>query len=100
MGQTITETIKNITDAPANKGLLGLIKHEGFHKEKGKLLPALDIPLKDHDGAVYGLKVPTGALSVKTISDGASISSSKGQLRAAQTSCLNLDIGVFMSNFS
>jgi hypothetical protein len=100
MGQTITETIKNITDAPANKGLLGLIKHEGFHKEKGKLLPALDIPLKDHDLAVYGLKVPTGALSVKTISDGDSISSPKGQLRATQTSGLNLDIGVFMPNFS
>jgi hypothetical protein len=46
MGQPITETIKNITDAPANKGLLGLIKHEGRHKEKGKLLPALVIPLK------------------------------------------------------
>jgi len=78
MGQPITETIENITNAPANKGLLGLIKHEGRHKKKGRLLPVLVFPLKDDDWAVYGLKVPTGVLSVKTISGGASISSPEG----------------------
>jgi len=73
---------------------------KGVTRKREKTAPALDIPLKGHDWAVYGLKVPTGALSVKTISGSTSISSPEGQLRVSQTSGLDLDIGAFMPNFS